>query len=221
MQLDGVSDKRTLMTTRKWKQVIRLSACGAVLALGAATNFALAQDEPPAQQNDQPNGGWRRSTDQPPRPQGFPSYSEGYPSQGRRPVDDPGQYGPPPAHLTIQPGTFVTVRLNQALSSDRNQPGDAFSATLVRPVVVDGVVVAQRGQTVGGRVAEAKKAGRVSGVSRLGVQLTELTLVDGQQLPIQSQLVSRTGPTSVGRDAAAIAGTTGLGAAVGAAADWG
>jgi hypothetical protein len=53
------------------------------------------------------------------------------------------------------------------------------------------------------------------------VQLTDLNLVDGQQIPIHSSLISRSGPTSVGRDAGAIAGTTALGAAVGAAADWG
>src|SRR5581483_10029888 len=35
-----------------------------------------------------------------------------------------------PAQLTIAGGTFVTVRVNQMLSSDRNQPGDAFSASL-------------------------------------------------------------------------------------------
>jgi hypothetical protein len=128
---------------------------------------------------------------------------------------------PVPAQLTIKPGTYVTVRVNQPLSSDRNQVGDAFTATLAQPVVVDGVVVAQRGQTIYGHVTEAKKAGRVEGTSRLGVQLTELTLVDGQQLPIQSQMISRNGPTSVGRDVGAIAGTTAVGAAVGAAAAWG
>jgi hypothetical protein len=123
--------------------------------------------------------------------------------------------------LTIKPGTYITVRVNQVLSSDHNHPGDAFAATLVKPVVVDGVVIAERGQTIGGRVAEAKKAGMVEGTSKLGVQLTDLTLADGQSLPIQSQLISRNGPTSVGRDAGAIAGTTALGAAVGASADWG
>jgi CheY-like chemotaxis protein len=40
-------------------------------------------------------------------------------------------------------------------------------------------------------------------------------------VPIQSQLLQRNGPTSVGRDAAAVAATSGLGAAVGAAAGWG
>jgi hypothetical protein len=123
--------------------------------------------------------------------------------------------------LTIKQGTYVTVRVNQVLSSDHNHPGDAFSATLVKPVVVDGVVVAERGQTIGGRVAEAKKAGMVEGTSKLGVQLTDLSLVDGQNLPIQSQLISRDGPTSIGRDAGAIAGTTAVGAAAGAAADLG
>jgi hypothetical protein len=64
------------------------------------------------------------------------------------------------------------------------------------------------------------KGGRVKGVSRLGVQLTELTAVDGQQLPIQTQLVGRKGRSTVGRDAAVIGGTTALGAAVGAASTW-
>jgi hypothetical protein len=123
--------------------------------------------------------------------------------------------------LTLKPGTFITVRLNQGLSSDRNQTGDAFSATLAKPVVVDGVVVAERGQTVGGKVVEAKKAGRVEGVSRLGVQLTDLTLSDGQPAPIQTQLFNKNGPTSVGRDVGAVGATTATGAAIGAAADWG
>ena len=83
------------------------------------------------------------------------------------------------------------------------------------------MVVAHRGQTVAGRVVEAKKAGRIKGVSRLALQVTDLTLVDGQQVPVQTQFTGWKGPKSVGRDAAAIATTTGLGAAVGAAADLG
>lgn len=127
----------------------------------------------------------------------------------------------PPARLTIAPGTFVNVRVNQWLSSDRNQQGDAFFGSLASPVVVDGVVVGQRGQLVSGRVSEAVKAGRVQGTSRLGLELTELTLVDGQQVPVQAQMITRNGSTSVGRDAAAIGTTTAVGAAIGAAADLG
>jgi hypothetical protein len=53
------------------------------------------------------------------------------------------------------------------------------------------------------------------------LQLTELTLVDGQQAPIQTQMINRNGSTSTGRDAAAIGGTTALGAIIGAGADYG
>lgn len=126
-----------------------------------------------------------------------------------------------PPQITIRQGTYVTVRVNQVLSSDRNQPGDAFSATLAKPLVVDGVVVAERGQTIAGRVAVAEKAGRTKGVSRLGIELTDLTIVDGQQLPVQTQLVTHAGPTSQGEDAVAIGATTGTGALIGAAVDGG
>jgi len=145
-----------------------------------------------------------------------PPYNNG-PAPNYAPPDN---YGVPP-RLTIKPGTYVTVRMNQWLSSDRNQQGDTFTATIDQPVVVDGFVVAQRGQTVYGRVSEAQKAGRVEGTSRLGLQLTQLTLVDGDQTPIQSQMVTRNGQTSVGRDAAAIGVTTGLGAAIGAGVNGG
>src|SRR5713101_5516899 len=182
---------------------IRIITFPVTVSLLAACSLALAQDpqDNPApaepQQRSSPNHGWRRATDPPPADSNRDYSPDPGDSQSREPEPNASNYGAPP-QLTIKPGTFVTVRVNGWLSSDRNQPGDAFSATLVRPIVVEGVVVAQPGQTVGGRVAEAQKAGRVEGVSRLGLQLTELTLVDGQQVPVQCGLISRSGPTSVG-----------------------
>lgn len=123
-----------------------------------------------------------------------------------------------PATLTLPSGAFVTVRVNQWLSSDRNQSGDTFYATLAQPLIVNGVVVARRGSTVMGRVSEAQKAGRVQGTSKLGLQLTSLSLVDGQQVNVQSQVIDRNGSTSTGNDAVAIGATTGIGAAIGASA---
>jgi hypothetical protein len=203
-----------------------LKTAGLTVGLLAVATFAFAQDPAPVQnpqadpqaapQAPAPaNGGWRRvgDTNPAPAPNADPQGQPGQPNQAPAP--------PPPSKLTIQPGTYITVRVNSFLSSDRNQAGDAFSATLVRPIIVDGVVVADRGQTLGGRVTEAKKAGRVEGTSRLGITLTDLPVVDGQQIPVQTQLVERNGSTSVGRDAAAIGTTTGVGAAIGAAAGGG
>jgi hypothetical protein len=113
----------------------------------------------------------------------------------------------------------MTVRLSQLLSSDHNVPGDSFGAELQQPLVVDGWVVARRGQSVMGQVAVAQKAGRVKGVSQLGVELTRLTLVDGQQIPIRTQLMQSSAGTSRGRDAQAIGTTAGVGAAIGAIAE--
>jgi len=167
------------------------------------------------EQNADPNAQAAPSTD----PQSAPTTG---PANGsaNAPSNDPSA-STSGWELTIPSGTYLKVRINQALSSDRNKVGDGFTATLAQPVIVNGVVVAQRGQVVGGRVAEAKKAGMVSGVSHLGLEMNDLTLADGQNVPFKSHLITWNGPTSVGRDAAAIAGTTGFGAAVGASAAWG
>jgi hypothetical protein len=168
-----------------------------------ASGLVLAQDQqqPPA---DPGQGGWRQlapneQADAPP------------------PAFDPAQPAPPRIEsLTVPAGTILTVRITQPLSSDHNQPGDGFSAVLQQPLVVDGLVVAHRGQTVLGTVTDAQKAGRAKGVSHLGLEIAQLTLVDGQQVPVKTNLLERKGNTSLGRDAAAIGITSGVGAAVGA-----
>lgn len=107
------------------------------------------------------------------------------------------------------------------LSSDHNQPGDAFTATLVQPIVVNGVVVAEPGQTLGGRVVSIQKH-HVDTPAKLGIQLINMTFVDGQQANINTQFISRSGSTTPGgQEFGTVAGTTALGAAIGAAAGWG
>ncbi len=183
------------------------------------------QQAPPPPQPPQANGNPQPYG----QPQGgYPAYGQQQPNYGPPPQGYPQQQQPVyqnqqpvPASLTIPAGTYLTVRINQMLSSEKNQVGDPFAATLIKPLVVNGVVIAEPGQTIGGHVAEVQKAGHVSGLARLGVALTDLALVDGQQLPIKTSLVSRTGPGRGGEEAGTIVGTTALGAAVGAAAAWG
>jgi len=222
---------RILTTTSKFLLSLLLASSVALAQnqpAEAPPNQAPPDQAPPAEAQPQPQprssapqSGWHRFAD--PQNQPAPPSNPNYPQEQNQ-GGAPNEQAPPPPippQLTLKAGTFVTIRVNQVLSSDRNQAGDAFSATLAKPLMVDGVVVAEPGETVGGRVVEAKKAGLVKGVSRLALELTDLTLVDGQQLPIRTQLSGRNGPTSVGRDAAGVAGTTALGAAIGASADWG
>jgi hypothetical protein len=183
------------------------------------------QDLPPQDGSAPNNGPYDR------QPQnGQPPYDQqqneqrqyGPPQNGPRPrprASAPLQ--PPPATLTIPAGTVISARMNEYLSSDRNQVGDRVTATLQQPIVVNGWVVARRGQTLTGQVEAAQKAGRVKGTSQLGIELTDIALVDGQQRPILTELWKGSSGTSHGADAATIGGTTALGAIIGSAADWG
>lgn len=121
-----------------------------------------------------------------------------------------------PQTLTIPAGTIVRARIDEWISTDRNVTGDSFSAVLDEPIVVNGWVVARRGQAQTGRVSLVKKGGHGGSASQLGVDLPELTLVDGQQLPLQTQLFQTSAGTSHGRDAAVIGTTTTVGALIGA-----
>lgn len=182
------------------------------------TSPAFAQEQEPAGPPPEPE-----VQAQEPAPPPEPAPSGGWRKFGepRRSMNQGGSAayrGPAPGQLVLPAGTWITIRVNQPLSSDHNAPGDTFAATLTQPLIVNGYVVARRGQMVEGRVSEAVKAGRAKGTSRLGLEITEIGLVDGQQIPVRSQLMELAGGTSKGRDAAAIVGTTGVGAAIGGAA---
>jgi hypothetical protein len=169
-------------------------------------------DKPPYSQDRS----MRNAPGAPPRAMQNDQYPQGEhaapPSQADQPV---------PSTLTVPPGTIVAIRINEFLSSDKNQIGDPFTGVLAQPIIVNGWVVARPGQVVTGKVKEVQKAGRVKGVSKLGVELTDVTLVDGRQVPVLTELWKGSGGTTHGNDAATIAGGTGVGAAIGAAADWG
>lgn len=164
----------------------------------AFSSFAAGQESPR-------DGGWRR-------------LSGG--SEDRAPEQAPrrARAAEAPSSLVLPAGTWITIRVDTPLSSNYSAPGQPFTGTLSQPLVVNGFVVARRGQTIGGVVSDVRKAGRVQGTSMLAFELTEISLVDGQQLPVRTQLMEFAGGTSRGTDAIAIGATTGTGAAIGAAA---
>ncbi len=186
---------------RKWLAAATFALClTAPIPVGAQeTNTA----------DDQPATGWRK-------------FGERGDTDSAGPQAPARNYSAPaPSQLTLPAGSWIKARVDQPLSSDRNRTGDTFVATLVQPLVVNGFVIARRGQSIGGRVGEVQKGGKVKGTSSLGFELTEITLVDGQQMPLVTQLISYSGGTSMGRDATAIGTTTGIGAAIGGVAGGG
>ena len=143
-----------------------------------------------------------------------------------RPIENtqPEPAPAPPLQVTLTAGTLLTVRTSEGLSSDRNQAGDTFTATLDQPLVVDGYVIAERGARVEGRVVSAQRAGRVRGLADLSVELFQLKTSDGQRVPIETETFVRRSDESQRQDAAKIgagaarAGGDGKSAAIGARA---
>jgi hypothetical protein len=208
----------------------RLIIIGLGLVLSAGPVAARAQqDQPNYNQNnnndvqEQRNDAPPPDGQMPPRPYPNDQQQQNMQQQQAPPPQAQGQSNQPapPDTLTLPAGTVVRVRIDDWISTDRNVTGDSFSASLDQPLVVNGWVVARRGQSQTGRVSLVKKGGHGNGNSQLGVDLPDLTLVDGQQLPLQTELFQTSAGSSAGRNAATVGTTTGLGAVIGAIAGGG
>jgi hypothetical protein len=207
-----------------------LIVVGLGLAFSAGSIAARAQQNQP---NNYPNNGvdtQEQHNDAPPpdrpmQPPPDPNYQQQQnlqQDQESAPQAQGNSSQPvPPETLTIPAGTVVRVRIDEWISTDRNVTGDSFSANLDQPLVVNGWVVARRGQAETGRVSLVKKGGHGNGSSQLGLDLPDLTLVDGQQLPLQTELFQTSAGSSAGRNAATVGTTAGIGALIGAVAGGG
>ena len=133
----------------------------------------------------------------------------------------PPPSAPPPNRVTLQAGTLITVRLAEALSSDKNEKGDTFLATLDQPLAAGGFVVAERGARVEGRVTDAVRGGRGGAVAHLILALTKVHTSDGQQVGIETAEFDKKGDASSGENAAKVGGGAVLGAIIGAVAGGG
>lgn len=110
-------------------------------------------------------------------------------------------------HLRVLPsGTLLTVRLEQPLDSTEVHAGDAFTAVIAEPVIIDGDTLVARGTAVAGAIESALSSNAQRSAGYIRMTLSAIT-IDGRQLPLQTsslfaQGTSRlTGPES-GRETA-------------------
>jgi hypothetical protein len=114
----------------------------------------------------------------------------------------------------VPTGTALVVQLNSAVSSKTAQAGETFTATVTKPVVVQGETLIPRGAQVTGSVTQVKAAGRVAGAAQMGLKLTSIK-VGGQSYKVRSNEVSQTSTGKGKRTAVMGGGGAGLGAIVG------
>jgi hypothetical protein len=110
---------------------------------------------------------------------------------------------------------MLAVRLTQTLSSDLDQPGDTFLASLAAPIVIGNKVIIPDGAGLKGKIVDARNAGRFSRRSALVIELTQLG-DHGRTYELRSNQYSEQGASRNAYAAAAITGGTGVGAIIGA-----
>ncbi len=128
---------------------------------------------------------------------------------------------PVPMKVTLKEGSVIAIRLGETLNSEKNHVGDAFTGSLAEPVVVDGMVIAERGARVSGKIVDAERAGRVKGVAILQLALTEINTADNQRVAVLTDAFLTKGPDTTKSDVAKVGIAAGIGAAIGAIAGGG
>jgi hypothetical protein len=181
---------------------------------------AVAQEAPTAQ-STRPEIIWPKEPSAAPEPV-RPVHEE----VARTEILRPDTVAKPPAArvpetVTVPAGTTISVRINTTLSSERNIVGDKFTATLDSPLVIDNVVLAERGAKVEGKLVEVDRSGRVKGTARLALALTRIQLSDGQRVALDTDAWERVAESSKKSDAAKVGIMAGIGAAIGAIAGGG
>jgi hypothetical protein len=134
---------------------------------------------------------------------------------------DGGGFFSRPKELVVPEGTVLKVRTTNTLSTKTNQAGEAFTASLEEPLISGDKVIARKGATVRGVIAEADPGGRVKGVAHLAVRLASLETADGKTVSLSTNTVGRQAQATKRKDAAKIGIGSGVGAVIGAIAGGG
>jgi hypothetical protein len=136
-------------------------------------------------------------------------------------VTPPAPPQPEVHSVTLNAGMLIPVRLVDGLSSERNSPGDPFTATLYRELVVDGWVIAEKGARVEGRVVSADRGTKVHGGAALTVELIRLHTSDRQIVGIETDPFETHVQPNHQTDAEKVGAGAAIGAIIGALAGGG
>jgi len=91
---------------------------------------------------------------------------------------EPAPEPPPMAtfrEVGVPADTSIAIEVRAAVNTGTSKAGDVISATLVEPVVVDGIEALPAGSVVTGHVADATASGKVKGRAHLAIEFDRIT----------------------------------------------
>jgi hypothetical protein len=118
--------------------------------------------------------------------------------------------------VTLPAGTVLRLAVSQRFGSDISNVEDPVNATLVRPIVVDGLEVLPSGSRVHGYVSHAVRSGRVKGRGSVGVRFTRITVPGDESYRVRTRAWTAVAPATKKQDALKIGLPAAGGAAIGA-----
>ncbi len=122
--------------------------------------------------------------------------------------------------ITIPEGTTFTVRMIDAIDSEKNKVGDVFKGTLESPIVIADKIAVPKGADVQGRVVAAKAGGKFTGQPEISLTLTNLSMA-GRSYDLNTGEYSASGASRGKQTAVAVGGGAAAGALIGALAGGG
>jgi len=122
--------------------------------------------------------------------------------------------------ITVPAGTRILIRTIDPVDSSKNKAGYRFTASLETNLQAEDMVVAPRGTTVYGQLAQASSAGRMKGSSQLTLELTDI-VINGNAYPLLTSTFEMKGQGEGSKTAKKVIGGAGLGALIGGIAGGG
>ncbi|MCZ2079246.1 MAG: hypothetical protein HUU41_17295 [Bryobacteraceae bacterium] len=116
--------------------------------------------------------------------------------------------------------TAIVIRMIDDVDSERDSVGKTFRASLDEPIMVNGEVVAPRGNDVTVKLVSDEQSGRLTGRTELTLDLVSLQIGD-KTVDIDTQVITQASESRTGQSAKVVGGTAALGAIIGAIAGGG
>ena len=121
---------------------------------------------------------------------------------------------------TVPAGTRILIRTVDPIDTTKQKTGYRFTATLETNLQADNYVVAPRGTTVYGRLANAASSGKFKGSSQLTLELTDI-VINGTAYALLTSTYEIKGKGEGKETTKKVLGGAGLGALIGGLAGGG